>query len=579
MKGEVRCNSIVGHRSWNTTRRLVRKASAGFFMFTLIIMTALFPVRPGWSKTIHVPADSSTIQAGINGAETGDTVLVADGIYTGEGNKNIDFLGKAIVVRSENGPDSTIIDCEGKNEVRGLCFFNEEGPGTKVEGLTIQNGNHLKGGGIYIKGSSPTITNCNIQHNEGELFGGGIYVEKSSPAIVNCNILYNITVWFGGGIYIEAQSFPTITYCVISNNEAWWEGGAGIYSHYHSFPNINNCFISDNQAGERREPGEMGYGGGIYCDSATIINCQILGNKAAYSGAGICCRSTQIMNCFIADNSAFWMFSAGGGITSRSSTITNCIITRNEAADGPGGGIYGWGSTTIANSIIVNNKPGYTPGQGWEGAGIYGTSSTIVTNSIVRENRGFEISGQPIVSYSNIEGGWLGAGNIDEDPLFRDPENEDYHLMATYCGDPYDSPCIDAGRLNILDEVLDCFHGLGTEQSDMGAYGGSNSSWPTAVEEDEGETPHIPKEFVLHQNYPNPFNSETVVSYSLPQSGRVTLSIYNVLGQRVATLFEGIQEIGLHNVVWNAGDFSSGIYFARLEVGGHSKTIKMVLLR
>ena len=76
------------------------------------------------SKTIHVPADSATIQAGIDGAAHGDTVLVADGVYKGEGNRNIDFLGKAIVVRSENGPEKTVIDCEGSG--RGFYFHSDE---------------------------------------------------------------------------------------------------------------------------------------------------------------------------------------------------------------------------------------------------------------------------------------------------------------------------------------------------------------------------------------------------------------------------------------------------------------------
>ena len=64
-------------------------------------------------RVIHVPADSATIQAGINGAVDGDTVLVADGIYTGNGNRDIEFEGKAILLMSENGPENCVIDCEG----------------------------------------------------------------------------------------------------------------------------------------------------------------------------------------------------------------------------------------------------------------------------------------------------------------------------------------------------------------------------------------------------------------------------------------------------------------------------------
>ena len=69
--------------------------------------------------TIHVPGDSATIQAGINGTMDSDTVLVADGTYTGDGNRDNDFGGRNIVVMSENGPEVTIIDCEGH---RGFNF-------------------------------------------------------------------------------------------------------------------------------------------------------------------------------------------------------------------------------------------------------------------------------------------------------------------------------------------------------------------------------------------------------------------------------------------------------------------------
>ena len=88
-----------------------------------------------------------------------------------------------------------------------------------------------------------------------------------------------------------------------------------------------------------------------------------------------------------------------------------------------------------------------------------------------------------------------------------------------------------------------------------------------------------PTNYRLDQNYPNPFNPMTVLNYSIPQSERVTLAVYNILGQRVATLFEGVQQAGEHTVSWNAANFSSGVYFARLETGRYSKTIKMVLVR
>jgi len=89
----------------------------------------------------------------------------------------------------------------------------------------------------------------------------------------------------------------------------------------------------------------------------------------------------------------------------------------------------------------------------------------------------------------------------------------------------------------------------------------------------------IPASFSLAQNYPNPFNAATTISYSLPEKGPVTLSIYNLLGQKVATLFEGVQQAGEHKVVWNAAGAPSGVYFARLEAAQKSQIARMVLLK
>ncbi len=106
---------------------------------------------------------------------------------------------------------------------------------------------------------------------------------------------------------------------------------------------------------------------------------------------------------------------------------------------------------------------------------------------------------------------------------------------------------------------------------------GSPDVWLIRIDSETSEP--VPAKFSLEQNYPNPFNASTVLRYSLPRSGRVRLVVYNVLGQRVGTVFEGVKQAGTHNAVWDGGDVSSGIYFAMLFSGGRSATVKMVLLK
>src|SRR5688572_9969361 len=108
------------------------------------------------AAVIRVPADHSTIQSAINAAVNGDTIEVAPGIYT----ENLNFLGKAIRVTSEQGPQVTVIDGNQNGSV--VVFVSGEGPQSMLSGFTIKNGNAAfggayRGGGIRIQNSSPTI--------------------------------------------------------------------------------------------------------------------------------------------------------------------------------------------------------------------------------------------------------------------------------------------------------------------------------------------------------------------------------------------------------------------------------------
>ncbi|MHC4501625.1 MAG: right-handed parallel beta-helix repeat-containing protein, partial [Planctomycetota bacterium] len=299
----------------------------------------------------------ATIQKAIDSAFNGDTVIVADGTYTGHGNRNIDFLGKAITVRSESGPENCIIDCNYSSH--GFNFDDGEDANSVLDGFTITNGDAPSGGGIDCTGSSPTITNCIISGNMADFYGGGIYCYHSSPTISNCTVTSNSAVC-GAGIYCNAGSSPVISNCTITDNKSprcygICAFGGGIYCR-DSNPFITNCTISSNWADS---------GGGISCynSSPTITNCTIIGNFAYFFGGGISCRESgpTIVNCTISGNTGGWSWGgSGGGIFCRHSNpiFTNCTISGNFGQWGGGFFLY-YSSTAITNCTITGNAAGH----------------------------------------------------------------------------------------------------------------------------------------------------------------------------------------------------------------------------
>lgn len=349
------------------------------FLFLILILFA----DPSIAGTLYVDDDSPCpgagilanpfckIQFGIYAAVDGDLVLVAAGTYM----ENIDFLGKAIMVKSLAGAEETVID--GRKAGSVVTFSDSEGAAA-IDGFRIQNG----------RGTELSSRR----------YGGGIYCSLSEAVISNCTISQN-SAFYGGGIYCEAGSSPTIKNCVISGNSASSGGGVG-----GGTPTILSCTITGN--------GQM-----IACDGGGVEG------------------SATIKNSTISFNFG----ETGGGIYGDSPTIVNCIIENNTATSmhmffGEGGGVYSVSPTIINSTIVGNTAMSF-------GGGVYVYFETSqITNCILWGNRsdleGDQIDGPATVSYSDVEGGWPGTGNIAEDPLFVG--SGDYHLNP-------DSPCIDSG--------------------------------------------------------------------------------------------------------------------------------------
>ncbi len=216
-------------------------------IFEMLMVVGCLSGQSCFTAVIRVPADQPTIQAGIDFAVRLDTILVADGVYSGEGNRDISFKGKRITVKSENGAERCIIDCMGApgNHHRGFDFDSYETSWSILDGFTIKNGYADYGGGIYCS-SRPFILNCHIRNNTALKCGGGIY-SPGGAILDNCIISSNTAFIGGGGIYTCNGAVTHLTNCLIVSNYA--EDGAGMYSVFFSSNRCTNCTLSHNVAG------------------------------------------------------------------------------------------------------------------------------------------------------------------------------------------------------------------------------------------------------------------------------------------------------------------------------------------
>ncbi len=491
---------------------------------------------PAFGANIYVPDSYSTIQGAIDGASDGDTVIVRDGTYSGTGNVNIDFRGKSITVKSENGVSRCKIDCQNLPDTRGFYFHSGETSAATVSGFTIVNGNAAYGGGIYCENSSPTITQCTISNCKASAGnGGGIFSYNGSPSLSYLTVDSNIASYSGGGIYCHGSVSQTISNCTISNNSTTYYYGGGIFFNSCNSPTISNSTISGNStksyvnnssiygggiccisspltiSGCKIKSNISGTGGGIYNSSSNItMSDSIVSNNVAVNGGGISSTSsvTTIRSSTINGNSNSGIYcqsgteyldktiiesnmssNAGGGIYFRSSDIhvTNCVIANNSVTNG-GGGVYSDQSTSqFYNCTLTGNSSNYNYAKC---ISLY-YSSTVISNSIIWTDSN-PTSGSLIIgiasglsiTYSDVYGGYSGTGNINSDPLFV--STSDFHLQSG-------SPCIDTATSDGA-QTSDIF-GTPRPQGagyDMGAYEYTRLQvWNSYFAVDTRETPMV----------------------------------------------------------------------------------------
>lgn len=249
-----------------------------------IILAALLLSPAALGATFYVPDDYASIQEAITWSESGDTIIVRPGLYA----ENIDFLGKGLLVTSEQGPEVTIID--GRKLGSVAVFINGEGSDAVLEGFTLTNGNGTEGingvrfgGGVFCENTSPRIRNNIIRGNDCATIyghGGGISCKDffSSPVIESNRIFDNAAGYYGGGIHCFDTAFAKLSNNIVYGNSAVEGGGIACYDAHAT--EIYNNTITMNAAAR---------GGGIYNGwfSSGLVANSILWNNTASPGKEI----------------------------------------------------------------------------------------------------------------------------------------------------------------------------------------------------------------------------------------------------------------------------------------------------
>ena len=531
-------------------------------LFTVICIT-LISCSNLFADIINVPEDYETIQEAVDAAADGDTIQIAPGIYREtvwlvRSPNNLHFQG--------SGPQETIIDTEGLRG-QGIQFQHVN---AFIDGIQIRNGQPWMGV-VAINADTASVTNCHFNN-----LGRGVSIGTNATVVINNSIFIDCDT----GVHEESTDSCVVSRCLFI--------GGRIGIAYRRIQNVvdRNTFVG--------------------CETAIRVSI----------GGGITMpRNNVIVDC----ERGFW---AIGG-------YDNPDMTPDEI---------------IAEHLVI----GYQL--------LWRVEYPFFANLATIPGRSYEGTFDP------------SPGNdlLFEDPLFRDSEAGDYHLLE-------DSPCIDAGdpdsppdpdgtradmgafyfhQRDIEVEPLELnFPPIGWGELDslpvtITNDGGTDltiinvegclcmsciwmneenpAEWQPIVMEplqsiqlwvyyhpqegavrsrtfwihsDDPDEPEItieatgevsgiessegavPLLFGVNSAFPNPFNATTTIGFNLPEQQRVSLQLFDLTGRVVETLIDERLEAGRFTAVWNADDFSSGVYFYRIQAGSYSKTIKLALVK
>ena len=507
-----------------------------------------------------------------NRCETSETNANGGGIYfRGEGriannhiiNNEVEFNGAA-----GNGASGGGI----------FCGWWEAGSAyAKIYNNIIANNRALSnnpqgggcGGGVDLR---PTI--CDFRGNTVKdnrvsgapwAIGGGMRILFSLLAsVIENNFINNgpldasITVIGGGLLTVQTENL-TIEKNLFQFNSGQY--GGGIYLSEDTVVSVRNNLFLQNNATD--------YGGGIVIDKTSpLVENNLVAGNSAWGGGGIAVSSSG-ENYYDKSFGDLQMTLSGGMGEISDDNIFQSPLKKN--------------TTVVAEPLIINNTIVNNTATS-QGGGIYNEiSQPTVLNTILwgniaaQDSQLYSTNGSFLLEYSNVQG-WDTTNNtiIDVDPFFVMSDTL-YHLSDS-------SACINVGIDSMLMGGIMCYCPPDDYEDETRPHPGTKPD--IGADETDiitGIEPiskiNIPKEYNLFQNYPNPFNPSTTIEFALPAPGFVALSIFNILGEKVATPVLEYLVAGSYKYHWDAKGLTSGVYLYKLEAGNIILVRKMILIR
>jgi hypothetical protein len=416
-------------------------------------------------------------------------------------------------------------------------------PGTYLENINFRSKNIVVTSTFY-QTMDPAIINSTVIDGSNPVNPDTASCVLINGGVDSTAVLQGFTLTKGKGTKWNDEHFAGV----------YREGGGLLVAL--SSPIIQYNIIKDNVVNNLVGVNSTGGAGVRIGDGYVRFYNNIVMNNTSNYGAGVVLNYTggELKNNIICSNYGSFQYGAGSGIwingtNVRQITILNNTVSGNSSTTGICG-IYGSGNSIIKNNIIWGN-----------------TSPSNI-----------QASGSLNITYSNVQGGYPGSGNINSAPLFAD---SNYILQNG-------SPCVDKGDSStIYNDLPDQgnpsnakYPSRGGLRNDMGAYGGPLARLLT--NQLIGINPvgsEIPQSFRLYQNYPNPFNPVTNIKFDIPENSNVILSVFDLNGKIVSEVNYGYLNKGSYNYSFSGNEISSGVYFYTLSSQGFSITRKMILVK